>query len=521
MFFRKGWQKMKTINILRILALALAFSLSLVLIPATPALALPEITISPSFGSVGTQVTVSGTGFESFAGTDINIFFDGEEIAASPLTVPENGTFTTSFEVPDETESGTAYVKVTTVIGGEVRKSFIVEEPGIELDIDVGAVGTTVTVEGRGFYAGGAIDLYYYRDGGRVSVGEEVAGDTGAFAYAFAIPDSTAGRHKIGAEDLLDNSDEANFEVIPAVTVSPSSGAIGDDLTLSGAGFGGNSDVTVYFSNVMVAVSSSNKYGSFEASFSVPVLESGTYNIEAEDEADNKASLAFTVASGATLSQAAGSVGTALIVNGVGFKANTIVAISYDDQQVATAATGDGGSFSVTFVVPPSPGGPHNVSINDGTNTATCVFTMETDSPAAPVLISPEDNTRVGAMASFDWEDVEDESGVTYTLQVATKDSFATSYIVLERVGLSDSECTLTEEEKLEPSSKESPHYWRVKAVDEAANEGEWSDVGSFYVGSRFTLSETVKKVLIGLGIAGAGFLGFWLGRRTAYARRV
>jgi hypothetical protein len=512
---------MKTGSMLRIFALALALSLLLVLIPATPALALPEITISPGSGSVGTQVTVSGSGFESFAGTEINIFFDGVEIAASPLTVPENGTFSTRFEVPDGTDPGTTYVRVTTVIGGEVRKSFIVEKPEIELDIDVGAVGTMVTVEGRGFYAGGTIDLYYYRDGGRVSVGEEVAGDTGAFAYAFAVPDSTAGRHKIEAEDLLDNSDEANFEVIPAITVSPSSGAIGDELTVSGAGFGGNSDVTVYFSNVLVAESSANKYGSFEASFSVPALESGTYNTEAEDEDDNKAASAFTVASGATLSQTSGSVGTDLTVNGVGFKANTIVAVSYDDHQVATAATGGSGAFSVTFVVPPSPGGPHNVSITDGTNTATDIFIMETDSPPAPVLVSPEDDTRAEAMASFDWEDVSDASGVIYTLQVATKDSFAASYIVLEKAGLTDSDYTLTEEEKLEPSSKEAPHYWRVKAVDEAANESEWSDVGSFYVGSRFTLSETVKKVLIGLGIAGAGFLGFWLGRRTAYARRV
>ena len=59
-----------------------------------------------------------------------------------------------------------------------------------------------------------------------------------------------------------------------------------------------------------------------------------------------------------------------------------------------------------------------------------------------------------------------------------------------------------------------------MKAVDGAANEGEWSEAGSFYVGSRFTLPETAKKVLIGLGIAGACFLGFWLGRRTAYAKR-
>ncbi len=511
---------MKTLSILRILGLASALSLSLVLVPATPALALPEITLSPGFGSVGTQVTVSGTGFESFAGTDVNIFFDGVEIAASPLTVPENGTFTTSFEVPDGTEPGTAYVKVTTVIGGEVRKSFIVEEPEIELDIDEGAVGTMVTVEGRGFYAGGTIDLYYYRDGSRVSVGDEVAGDMGEFTYTFSIPNSTIGKHKIKVEDVLDNSAEADFEIIPAITVSPSSGAISDELIVRGAGFSNDSEVTIYFNNIMMAEESANKYGSFEVAFSVPTLQSGTYNIEAEDAEDNKAGLAFTVAAVASLTPATGFVGAPVTVSGVGFKAGALVTITYDDEEVATAIASGNSTFAVSFIVPPSSGGNHNVTITDGTNTATGIFTMETDSPLAPVLTFPEDNTRVDARASFDWEDVNDESGVTYTLQVATKDSFAASYIMLEKMGLTDSEYDLAEEEELAPSSKEAPHYWRVKAIDNAANESEWSDVGSFYVGSRFTLSETVKRVLIGLGIAGAGFFGFWLGRRTAYARR-
>lgn len=511
---------MKIISILRIFALALALSLPFVLIPATPALALPEITLSPGSGSVGTQVTVSGTGFESFAGTDINIFFDDEEIPASPLSMPENGTFTASFEVPDDTEPGTAYVKVTTVIGGEIRKSFVVAEPEIELDIDMGAVGTMVAVEGRGFYAGGAVDCYYYRDGSRVGVGDEVAGDTGEFVCSFSIPSSTAGSHKIKVEDVLDNSAEANFEVMPAITVSPSSGAIGDELRVTGAGFSGDSDVTVYLGNIMVAEGSANKYGSFEASFSVLTLQSGAYDIEAEDDDDNKAKVAFTVAAGASLNPAAGYVGAPVTVSGVGFKAGALVTITYDDEEVATAIAGSNSSFSVNFIVPPSNGGNHNVTITDGTNTATGIFAMETDSPPVTVLVLPEDKTRAEAMASFDWEDVSDESGVTYTIQIAIKDSFAASHIVLEKPGLSDSKYTLSEDEKLEPSSKEVPHYWRVKAIDEAANEGEWSDVGSFYVGSRFILSETVKRVLIGLGIAGAGFLGFWLGRRTAYARR-
>jgi len=512
---------MKIGSLLRIFVIALALSLPFVLVPATPALALPEITLSPTSGSVGTEVTVSGTGFESFKGTEISILFDNVEIAASPLTVPESGSFTASFEVPDDTEPGTAYVKITTVIGGEVRKSFIVEEPEIELDTDEGAVGTMVTVEGRGFYAGGTLDLYYYKDGSRLNVGDEVAGATGEFSYTFTIPDSKAGEHRVKVEDVLDNSAEASFEVTPAINLSLTSGAIGDELSVSGDGFASDSDASIYFSNIMMAEDTTNKYGSFEVTFKVPTLESGTYDIEAEDGEDNKAGAAFTLAAGATLSPAAGFVGAPVMVSGVGFKAGTVVSITYDGDEVATAVPGGNGAFSVGFVVPPSTGGHHTVTISDGTNTATPIFTMEQEVPPAPVLRSPEDNTKAGAAAKFDWEDVTDDSGVSYSLQVATKDSFAASYIVLDRAGLTESEYTVIEEEELEPSSKEAPHYWRVKAVDGAANESEWSEVGSFYVGSRFTLSETVKKVLIGLGIAGAGFLGFWLGRRTAYTRRV
>ena len=512
---------MKNVRILRTLAIGVILGLWLVLIPATPALAQPEITLSPASGSVGTKVTVTGTNFESFKNTDISIFFNNREIDNSPVAVPEDGTFTTYFYVPDETEPGTAYVKVRTLLGGEVRKSFIVPEPEIELNTDEGAVGTMVTVEGNGFYAGGTVDLYYYKDGSRVNVGAETTTPTGEFTYTFIIPPSTAGNHKIMGEDILDNSAKASFEVFPAVTLSSSSGAIGDELTVSGTGFGSERDVTIYFNNIMMAGDTANKYGSFEAVFDVPVLESGSYDIKAEDDDGNTDKTGFTVAAGASLSQSTGFVGTPLIVSGVGFKAGTLVTITYDSLEVATAIAGDNGAFSVAFNAPASIGGNHIITVTDGTNTAKCTFTMESEAPPIPALLLPEEDTKAEAAASFDWEDVTDPSEVTYTLQVATKENFTTASIVLEKEELTDSEYKITEGEELEPSSKEAPHYWRVKAIDRASNESEWSTPRSFYVGSSFTLPNWVKNLLIGVGIGAAVFLGFWLGRRTAYSRRV
>ena len=76
---------------------------------------------------------------------------------------------------------------------------------------------------------------------------------------------------------------------------------------------------------------------------------------------------------------------------------------------------------------------------------------------------------------------------------------------------------TLTKAEKLASVKEEHPYYWRVKAIDSAANESEWSEPNSFYVGYSFVLPKWTIYTLIGVGVLFIGFLVFWLRRRTAY----
>ena len=83
-------------------------------------------------------------------------------------------------------------------------------------------------------------------------------------------------------EDVLGNSAEASFRVISAIAVSSSSGAIGDSVTVTGNGFAGESDVTISLNNVEVARDGTNQYGSFEVTFAVPVVESGSYHVKIE-----------------------------------------------------------------------------------------------------------------------------------------------------------------------------------------------------------------------------------------------
>lgn len=267
--------------------------------PATPALAAPTITLSPLSGSAGTSVTVSGKNFQSYAGDKVHIYFDGEEIANSPIAVLSNGEFKVSFVVPETTTAGTAYVTVRSKDGSQLGESasFVVPKTGIKLNIEGGVVGTTVTVAGTGFHAGGTV-TFYYTDRTTTQLGTATATPLGECTYSFIIPDSTAGTHVITAKDLTESQTEAVFSVIPSIVLSPISGAIEDKVTVTGTGFGYRSQVGIDFGNKPVATSKTGDNGTFETTFKVPGMKLQAYNVEAKDGEGNMVNASFTIAAG-------------------------------------------------------------------------------------------------------------------------------------------------------------------------------------------------------------------------------
>jgi len=252
----------------------------------------------------------------------------------------------------------------------------------------------------------------------------------------------------------------------------------------------------------------------------VPGLASGTYEVKVSDGVNTDGAdftALFSASLSPTTSQASpGHVGTELTISGVGFKPNGTVIIKYDDIQVATAPADSSGVFSVTFNAPPTIKGSHTITATDDINTQEFTFLMESEAPSAPVLLVPEASTKAKSEAYFDWEGVIDTSGVTYTLQIASDADF--NDIVLVQTGLTDSEYTITKEEKLESVSKEEAYYWRVRAIDGASNNGPWTGARSFRVGFIFTIPGWAIYTLLGVGALLLGVFGFWLGRRTAYS---
>ncbi len=500
-----------------ILTLGIVLPLLVVFMPASPALAAPRVSLSPTSGARGTEVSVTGTNFASYIGDIIHIFFGGVEIADSPISVPDTGALVITFDVPGEATPGIAYITFTDQNGIQLGKSnpFTIIDLGIRIEPEDGIVGTNVTIYGKGLYADRKVTFYYLSNDARLKLGVEVASPIGECTCSFTVPDSISGSHQVIARDAGGNQAETYFEVLPSINLVPMVASIGANLAVNGTGFGFKNDVSVYLGGGAVATTQTDEYGSLGIVFNVPQLKSGTYDIEVEDMAGNTARVQFSVISGINLSKVTGHIGEVVTVNGAGFVAGKPVAISYDSVPVAEGVVNAWGRFSVTFDVPASGYGNHEVVASDGTNIVTSLLNVESVAPPVPELILPADETKVEALASFDWEDVTDPSGVTYTLQVTANVDF--SSIILEKTGLTFSEYVITKEERLRSTKKEAPYYWRVKAVDGATNESDWSTPGSFYVGFSFEMPTWATVSLIVLGALLIGFVAFRLGRRTAY----
>ena len=253
----------------------------------------------------------------------------------------------------------------------------------------------------------------------------------------------------------------AKFVVIDGeIELDPKEGAVGTEVRISGEGLRQGQKITIAMSGISKIEASDGSFNTAEAQLTIFIL-----------------AIPADISLRPTTSQTSpGYVGMELTINGTRFIANTMITITYsnnEDITVATATTDADGDFSATFTVPPSVAGSHTVTSTDGISTATVIFIMESEAPPMPVPLLPKVASTAEAEAYFDWTDIEDPSGVTYTLQVALDADFTT--IVLQREGLLDSEYTITEEEKLESTEKEPPYYWRVKAVDGASNESDWT----------------------------------------------
>ena len=226
-----------------IVILTAALLLAPVVPLASPAAAASQpvvSSVSPGSGTIGTPVTITGSGF-NYGCTDGQtgqVYFGGQ--AAANATVTDGA----ATAVAPTHEAGAVYVQVEDCLGDLSAVSsagtFVYPAPVVSsVSPGSGTIGTPVTITGSGFN-------YGCTDGqtGQVYFGGQAANATVTDEAATAVaPTHEAGAVYVQVEDCLGDLSavsSAGTFVYPAPvvsSVSPGSGTIGTPVTITGSGF--------------------------------------------------------------------------------------------------------------------------------------------------------------------------------------------------------------------------------------------------------------------------------------------
>lgn len=422
---------------------------------------------------------------------------------------------------PQPVAAGTYYIYITSQSNAAILASTTFTVRGMALSSTSGHVGDSLTVSGS-YFPPGQFAITY--DG--VTVTTVTVPSSGAFSTTITVPSGVAGTHQIAAKAGTSVISQASFTVLPKLVLSPASAPPGAQVTATGSGFASGKSVTLTWDGDVLATlpssftTSSN--GGFTVTFDVPVAQGGDHEVEAT-AGTLSAVATFDLFLGLSVTPGDGpespvGAGQTIVLSGWGFTPDDEVEIKLSDITLEPASTDSSGAFEAHLTVPSLPrGGRHTIRVTDGVVTGEIEVFVELTPPPAVQGIVPSDGERAGSRPRFDWEDTSDPSGVSYTLQIATDSAFTD--IVLEKTGLRYSEYILGDEEELEPLEEGGLYYWRVRAVDGAGNAGPWSDATTFSVRSSFWegLPGWTTYVWIGLGVIAAGFIGFFIGRRSIY----
>jgi hypothetical protein len=424
---------MKRGRFFRVLAAAVVLALLMLAIPITPALG-ATLSLSASSGPPDTIITVYGSGFAN--STSGSVWFDINGDSAWTTGEPR-ALFTTdgSGNLPTGV--------VTLIIPSVARSTYVVRAtdgtntaittfaitPKIVLADNEGYVGDTVLIDGSGFLGSATVTIYY--DGS--NVGTKTTNSYGIFDnFSLTVPASTEGLHEIKARDTSGSTPEVSYDVSPKITVSPTSGAVGDTVTVSGTGFDGTSTVTITFDTTTVTTAATNSSGTLAAAaFTVPSTSRGSHTVKVKDEGNNYATATFSVAQNITLNPATGPSGTTVTITGNGFGASRAITVKYNALSVTTSpasvTTNSTGYFTATFTVPVGSAGTYEVLVSDGTNAATADFVSTTDATISQTTTTTAPGnvgmsltiTGVGFTPSH-------EITVTYSMSGSESDTLAT-----------------------------------------------------------------------------------------------
>lgn len=335
------------------------------------------IELSQSAGPSGTVVTVTGRGFTKPVNTAVTITVGGTTapaVATGGIKMAAGGVFSGQIIIPTKAAgpSGTVYDVVATELAG-------ISSPAVQFNVTKTTVVTVaptsgqpneaITVSGTGFtqIEGTVVTVKF----AALTVGTFATDATGAFSGIINVPNLPTGTgYSITATDAKDLTATTTFAIaITLLTITPTSGATGVQVTVTGYGFtsGELANVTlgskIMLQNITVASLATG------VTFVIPTLPVGAYTVTANDESKLTASTTFTITktTEVTLTPVSASRNAIVNMQGIGFRAasgtaytvtlkNSTLSINPTVTPISpsttTQTTNSSGGFRATFTVP-------------------------------------------------------------------------------------------------------------------------------------------------------------------------
>ena len=205
---------------------------------------LPSISsFSPSSGTIGSTVSIAGSGFFGATGVTLN-----GAAAAFTVTSPT----AISMTVPALATSGV--IAVTTPAGISTTASIYTVVPHISSFAPVaGQIGSSVVITGTGFDLASSVTV------NGVSAVFTLDSPTQITA---TVPSTTSGPIAVTTPGGTATT-SGSFKILPSVTVSTNVGPPGSAITISGYGFDPNAAIDIYFDGTEVALGVTDLSGTF------------------------------------------------------------------------------------------------------------------------------------------------------------------------------------------------------------------------------------------------------------------
>ena len=268
-------------------------------------------TLSPTSGTENTQVQVNGSGFGATKGSSTITF------NAIPATVVNWSDTQILAMVPSTAGSGQVQV-VEGGVDGNANVYFTVAAPQISgISPSIGGVGNPVTINGSGFHASQGSNWVGFN--GRLA---SIISWSDSQIVAVVPPGSSSGPVKAYVNGAFSNLLPYTVPNLVINTLSPSTGPVGTQVTLTGVGFGASQGTSILSFNGQPASASS--WSDTQIVASVPVTAASGPAIVTVNNVNSNATNVFSVPppSVTFYSPMGGAAGATVTITGSGFQAN-------------------------------------------------------------------------------------------------------------------------------------------------------------------------------------------------------